>query len=402
MDLRWGDGRMRVVFLTASLPFGPGETFLIPEIRAVRNLGHEVMVVPVRPRGGIVHEAMREILPLTRAQGLVKAGVVAASLRELGSSGLALPAVVDFRRPGPSLRNVVGLPKALWVARLARRWRADHIHAYWGSVGATVAWVAARRTRIPWSFTMHRWDIYDDNLLGRKLQAALFARCIGRRGCATVTQMYPSAPAPRLLHLGIDIDVARATPRTEVAPMRLLVPAALIPRKGHPVLFRALGSLGREVERVDLAGDGAHRAELQRQVASAGLSRMVRFLGLVRHEELLRRMSSGEWDAVVLPSLQQGPEDEGIPVSLMEAMARGVPVIATDSGSTSELVTPGAGLLVPPGSVEELASAIRALARDPMGRRRLAERARRHVCAEFDARLTASALIDLIGTGDGS
>src|SRR5581483_10402852 len=99
-----------------------------------------------------------------------------------------------------------------------------------------------------------------------------------------------------------------------------------------------------------------------------------------------------DWDGVVLASRASGSEHEGIPVSLMEAMAAGIPAIATDSGATRELVTEAAGLLVRPGDVEALAEAIRRFTTDDSLRDRLAEGAAARVAEAFDARRIAAEL----------
>ena len=95
--------------------------------------------------------------------------------------------------------------------------------------------------------------------------------------------------------------------------------------------------------------------QLQAHAARLGLANRVRFLGTLDHGEVVRRLRSHEWAAVVLASSVTDDAQEGIPVSLMEAMASLVPVVATGSGGTAELVGGGAGLLVPVGDPAALA-----------------------------------------------
>ena len=95
---------------------------------------------------------------------------------------------------------------------------------------------------------------------------------------------------------------------------------------------------------------------------------------------------------VVLASLASADEHEGIPVSLMEAMAAGVPVVATDSGGTSELIGGGAGLLVPVGDVDALADALRGIVSDQELRRAASEGGRRRVAESFDVDVIAAEL----------
>jgi colanic acid/amylovoran biosynthesis glycosyltransferase len=165
--------------------------------------------------------------------------------------------------------------------------------------------------------------------------------------------------------------------------------------KGHRYLLEALQVLAArgQVVHVDLAGDGPLRAELEHRIEGARLSGVVTILGTVPHTVLLDDLKSHRWDAVVLPSIVTASDEEGIPVSLMEAMGAGLPVISTRTGAVSELLDDGAGLLVDGGDPVGLAVALEALARDPGLRERLAEEGHRRVLESFNIRIVASDLV---------
>jgi glycosyltransferase involved in cell wall biosynthesis len=151
----------------------------------------------------------------------------------------------------------------------------------------------------------------------------------------------------------VDTDVFRPPegPRPE-GPPRLLCVAWLDPKKGHRFLLEALAALGRDDATLDLVGGGELRPELEAEAARLGLSGRVRFLGPLPKEgvaELMRRA-----DLFVLPSI-----DENLPVVLAEAMASGLPAVATRVGGVEEVLDPDAGVLVPPRDPEALARAIR-------------------------------------------
>ena len=143
---------------------------------------------------------------------------------------------------------------------------------------------------------------------------------------------------------------------------------------------------------MELIGDGPLEASLRAEAGELGVADRVTFTGLVDHDQLLARLKAGDWDAIVLASSSTATEHEGIPVSLMEAMATGVPVVATDSGATRELVTDGAGLLVAPSDREALAEALRRLGADPELRARIGAVARGRVADAFDAARVAETL----------
>ena len=132
-------------------------------------------------------------------------------------------------------------------------------------------------------------------------------------------------------------------------------------QKGHLLLVQAAARLAAEgVEfELTLVGDGPQRAEVDRLIDRLGLSGRVKITGFVGSEEVRREILRSR--ALVLASLA-----EGLPVVIMEALALGRPVVATSIAGIPELVQPGVnGWLVPSGSVDALAEAIRAVLSAP-------------------------------------
>lgn len=156
-------------------------------------------------------------------------------------------------------------------------------------------------------------------------------------------------------------DLYRRAPEELVIhnPLRLLSVGRITAEKGIDVLLGAVAVLRRqgvEVE-VRVAGDGPARERMQQLACELGLSHAVRFLGHVGDKKELHALF--DWaDVFLLPSLS-----EGLPKVLLEAMARSLPIIASDVGSVRDLITHGeTGLLVPPADPGALADAIKSLA----------------------------------------
>ncbi len=152
-------------------------------------------------------------------------------------------------------------------------------------------------------------------------------------------------------------------------------------------------------------GDGPDRAGLEQQVAAAGLTDRIEFLGQRTRTEIARLLTSS--DVLVAPSVPtRGGKREGIPVVLMEAMSSGLPVVASALSGIPELVVDGSsGLTVPPGDAAAIAAALRRLHDDPELRARLGAAARERVVAEFDVDRNAGRLIARIraaGAGGGA
>lgn len=184
------------------------------------------------------------------------------------------------------------------------------------------------------------------------------------------------------------IDTSRFAYLGPAAGGPVVAVGRLVPAKGTDTLLRAVAVVTRQRPnfRLEIAGDGPIRPELEQLAADLGLGAAVRFLGNVRDVPALLARAS----AVALPSLS-----EGISLTLLEAMARGLPVVATRVGGTPEVVADGTtGLLVPPADPDRLAAALldvwpvteRSCAMGRAGRERV-ERTFdvRRMVAEYDA-----------------
>ncbi len=263
-----------------------------------------------------------------------------------------------------------------------------------------MAVVASRLSGIPWSFTAHRWDIVENNLLRLKVNEACMVRFISRSGLemARLLNVPELESKASVLHMGVDVPAAAATPL--VAPdLRLLCPAQLVPVKGHAYLLEALALLHQRGTRwrLQIAGDGRLRDRLQQHCAALHIAGLVTFMGRVPHGELLAAYARGDVDVVVLPSVDLGGgEHEGIPVALMEAMAYGIPVIATATGGIPELLQNDSGIMVPPEDAWALADAIGRLALDPVLRRKLGHAGRAHVEEAFSMQGVVAQLAEQI------
>lgn len=143
-----------------------------------------------------------------------------------------------------------------------------------------------------------------------------------------------------------------------------------------------------------LAGAGELEDEVQKQIEALDPAGNVRFLGQRAHQEVMEFYRRGEVDFVVLPSLDLGgSEHEGIPVSLMEAMSYGVPVVSTSTGGIPELLGGGAGVMVPPADPTALAEAIGSLIQDPGLREQQGDAGRERVEESFSLEKVAGELI---------
>jgi colanic acid/amylovoran biosynthesis glycosyltransferase len=389
---------MKILYITGGLPYGPGEAFLVAEIRELRRLGHEVVIVPRSPGRHAMHG--RDLLTFTMREGLLSWRVIAIALRcclaDPGKAAAAVRPIWQSGRWGMMLKNLAVVPKAFWLAEFARRAQADHIHCHWAGTTATMTLVASRLSGIPWSLTAHRSDIVGNNLLEIKARSAVFVRFISENGraMARALGMRPR-PTVRTLHMGVAIPVSAG----KKMPSRHVVfcPADFLPIKGHEYLIQAWARLRTRDFQAELwlAGAGPLAKRLQRLVRDRNIDDSVKFLGRIEHEALLQSYAAGRVSLVVLPSIDLGNGcHEGIPVALIEAMSFGIPVIATNTGGIPELVIEGTGLLVPPADPVALAEAIETALRDEKRWEQLGQSGRNRVIEAFGIARIAAELAD--------
>ncbi len=328
---------------------------------------------------------------------LVRRGHEVAIHTLSGAGPLAAPlagAGVSVAMPRPAGSRVMRILRAcLAYARFIRVWRPDVIHFFLPEaymVGAPIA-LALGRTRL----AMARRSLNDYQ--SRRPLLASFERMLHGRMRALVGNAQrvvdqlaeEGAPPERLRVIRNGIDLARfADPAPRAATravlgiredtLVLISVANLIPYKGHEDLIDALAACGRELPDWTLLCVGAgdvRRQELGARAAGAGLADRVNFLG--RRTDVPDLLAAS--DIAVLAS-----HEEGFPNAVIEAMAAGLPVVATRVGGIPEAVVEGTtGCLVPPRDPAALSAAIRDLAADAPLRARMGDAGRTRARAEF-------------------
>jgi glycosyltransferase involved in cell wall biosynthesis len=182
-----------------------------------------------------------------------------------------------------------------------------------------------------------------------------------------------------LVRLGVEAPESQPRPPANDPPV-LLLAASFTGKKGHDLLLEAARQLVDEGHGFELwlAGTGPAEDEIRRQASRLELDDVVRFHGYVPNAEVLEWLARGRVDLVVLPS-----RSEGLPVSLIEALAHGIPAVATDVGGVAELLGEGCGALVPPSDAAALAAALAQLLESPRLRAEYALAGRARVEREF-------------------
>ena len=381
----------RLAYFTGIYPRAT-DTFIQREVTGLRELGFDVNTYSVRRS-----PAEHDVGPLVASEKARTRFLLPANPLALAAANL----VWLFRHPGRYFRTLAlclrtspagwrsllfqlfYFQEALLLASLLRRDRIDHLHNHLGDVSGTIALLASSLSDIPFSMTIHGPHIFFEPsrwALGEKVRAARFVVCISQF-CRSQL-MLQSSPDDwhklAIVHCGVDISqFAFKAPEGEARS--ILYVGRLASEKGLPVLLEAFRRLAAShpMVRLRLVGDGPERQAMETLAVRLGIAERVDFLGYRDSAGVLRELQSV--DAFVLPSFA-----EGVPVSLMEAMSCGVPVIGTNVGGVSELIANGrSGLLVPASDTDSLVEALHRLVSEPGLRTALANAGRQAIENEF-------------------
>jgi colanic acid/amylovoran biosynthesis glycosyltransferase len=269
-----------------------------------------------------------------------------------------------------------------------------HIHAHYASHPCTVAFVASRFTETPFSFTAHASDIWADQLfLAEKANAAAFViTCTnyGKRALLDTGNIKTPEKICTIYH-GIDVNFFSPLKSDHCEPITILNVGRVTWEKAQIDLLKACSQLKREGYpfRCIIAGDGPLLRTLRDFIADHDLVEEVVLLGRVFQESIREIYSHA--DIFVLSSVQ-----ENLPNVLLESMAMGLPVVATNIAGVPELIIDRVtGLLVRPNNPNQLAESIKILIDNRDLAFTLAKNGREYVCAHFDIQSSLNQLQSL-------
>lgn len=309
------------------------------------------------------------------------------------------------RRPSVLARALVAAAEAAGHARVVERDGIRHVHAHFATYPALAAWLVGELTGASFSFTAHAHDLYVHQLgIARRARAAKFVVPISQFNRGFIAGIAGTDVTQHVIRCGIDLTKYRPrSSRLAGERSRVVMISSFRAYKGHWVLVDALASdpALNGVTAV-LIGDGPLRPEIEAYAAARGVRSQLDFRGWVPEAEVRGLLADA--DVLVQPSVVEPSGDtEGIPNTLIEAMALEVPVVGTDVTGISELIEDGRdGLLVPAGDVGALAAALRATLEDPAGSRERAIAGRQKVARLHDGVAEAAALADLLAAAAGA
>ncbi len=401
-----------IAYLTKRFP-RLSETFILDEILGLQAEGVPLRVFAMAdPQEPVIQPDVERVQgPVRYLHGRggwrdrIRNGARAAIAhgRRFGRTPARYAAVLlraEAERPG--LASIRRFNEAILLADQVEADESTHLHAAFAHGPAEVARLVHRLTGISYSFSAHAKDLYLTRpaALARRVRDAQFVLVCSSAAADHLRQIAAELAGPehaaKIVLAPHGVDTARFRPLTagqlpgvSVQPcgtLHVLAVGRLVEKKGYPVLLEALARARSQGHEIDLTviGGGALLPALRADAERLGVAGAVRFLGPRNQHEVVAAYRGADLFAQASVVLPDGDRD-GIPNSVLEAMASGLPVVATEAGGIPEVVAHGeCGLLAAPGDALALAAHFTTLARDPQMRHRLGRGARARVVESFD------------------
>lgn len=392
------------------------ETFVVTEILAREAAGEELAIYALRPTSDArFHPQLAQVqAPVTH---LPKPHKLSSHWEVMARAQEQLP---DF---GPRFGALMPLMLRLdlddvsQAVDLALRLRADgitHVHVHFANVASWTTAIAAALTGLPYTVTTHAKDIFhadvDQVLLREVLGRAENVIAISEYNRQFILEQVDPSLAGSLTLVRNGLDLPRfsyteprdlASPTEPARPLQVLAVGRLVEKKGFAHLVRAAAALRDEgfALQVRIIGDGDQREALTALIAEHQVASIVQLVGVRSQAELVAELAAADVLAAPCVVGADGNAD-GLPTVILEAMASGVPCIATDVTGIPEAIypagvdetgapRPATGILLSrdPATLDaDLTEALRQVA-DPMWPRQdIASAARALIEREFDTR----------------
>ena len=383
---------MSIAYLANRFP-EPLESYVGEEIHILRKQGCEVLPCSVRRPDPLSKLSARPAMDTRYVFPLNSWLSLRASWMCIWKFGLIADLVWRaVRGPEPisrRFRTLVHTWLGAYLAALLKKESIRHLHVHHGYFSSWVGMVAARLLGAGFSMTLHGSDLLlRADYMDAKLKNCRFCLTVSEFNRRYIVEHYPQIDPQKILvqRLGVDMALWRPQNRSHVTgpfPFSILTVGRLHPAKNHGFLLLACAALKAQGApfRCVIAGEGEEREKLEQLIAALHLEQEVLLRGHVLREDLPELYARA--DVVVLTS-----RSEGIPVTLMEAMAMGRVVLGPNITGIPELVTNGkTGFLYTPNSMEDFLVKLQLIRAAGPSLETMRQAARRHVDLYFNSRV---------------
>ena len=397
---------MNVAYFFSTFP-QLSTTFLQREVRALRSLGLELLLVANRsPVEGEYHPSDSDLLSQTFYLAAVNPMIYfAVNFKKVLSSPLryfkGIIYAVQLRDadfPNLFFKNIMRFFGAVVLADYLEKKKISHVHVHFAFGAAGVAIFFKIISGITYSLSIHGSDVLlPQPLTSEKLKQASFIISNCRFHIQNLINRYPFLCNQRFypVYLGIDTSSEiwsnRSIPKRDNGALRILNVAMLKPVKGHHILLKACALLKEKKVEVEcrIVGEGPERNRLELLIDQLGLHSSVKLLGACYEEEVSAHF---EWAQVVVLSSYS----EGTPMVIIEAMMKGRPVVAPRITAIPEMIIEGKnGWLFDKANPVDLAEKIEFFENSPESIVYMGKNGRRHAETLFDLTLNAKKIISV-------
>jgi len=399
-----------ILYLAPEIP-ALSATFVYNEIFQLQNLGYQVSVATV-------HEPMAEVDPETKRKVgnvfVVYQSNILLNLMHLLAMLFTQPSgtlksigwlIKDIFSVGIVSRNAAGMVyryfSAAKLARFIQKNNIKHTHVHFAHIPTDIAMYAACMTDTDFSVTSHANDIFQRGwLLKEKIERSKFFVTISEFNKTYLSSLAPQVKDKiKVIYCGVDITKFTYRESVDNSVFTFGFLARLVEKKGVEYLIKACQQLKTEHPnfKVEIVGDGPLTDSLKALTTELNLNSHISFLGQMPNNQVSNWLK--KLNAFVLPSVKDANGDmDGIPVSLMEAMASGVPVISTDLSGIKELVIDQkTGFLATPACEKDLANKMtNILTAEQSQQQTISKQAQQHVVNCFNQRTNADKIGHLI------
>ncbi len=350
---------MKITYIVSSFP-KLSETFVLNQITGLIDRGHEVEIIAFgRQREDSVHEDVHRYNLLAKTHYVVK---------NQSSLGIELN------------ERIV---QALFFT--------DLLHAHFTAWPAEAALKLSKMFGIPFVFTAHAYDIFigpDPVAMREKFDMAARVITVSYYNKEYLLDLLGSDLADKIevIRCGIDIKRFGHVKRSPGDTVKILFVGRLVEKKGAAFAIEAFGEVLKENPNVELRliGDGPLKDEVVDLIKRLDLKGKALMLGPLPQSEVLKEINGA--DIFLLPSITaENGDREGVPVSIMEAQATGLPVVSSVHTGIPEVIIDGkTGLLFPEKDVSAIAMGLNRLVKDPGLRNRMGKSGRDYIRAHFE------------------
>lgn len=380
-------------------------TFVYKEILGLEARGYQILPVSVHPDEVSAAEVaeLRKRTDSLYSHSVISfittffSALIFTPVRTITVLGLYLQDVITLGAPGiQQLKLGYQMLVGIWLAKKLRNAGVEHLHIHFGDVPAQIGMYAARHAGIPFSVMIHANDLFEHGrLLKQKAERACAVATISEFNKNLLQDLQIDPAKIHIVRCGIDPEefpYSEPTKNQSTATAGLV--ARLVEKKGIDTLIQAVATLKEKNinVQVKIAGTGPDLEDLEKLSRDLDVEDNIRFVGKIANSAI------GEWmkslDLFVLPAKKDSNGDmDGIPVSLMESMALGVPVVSTRlSGIPELIIDQETGVLVDPGDYIKLAEEMQKLIASSTLRIELSRGARKMIETEFSQSLNLDRL----------